>query len=71
VTDHQHGGNSAPTGGVELVKVPFGMSAPGQPPKGYPTGPGIDMYGDPVEVAHEDPDQRTGEVNEIPPPDPA
>jgi len=26
-------------------QVQVGQSVPGQPPKGFPTGPGVDMYG--------------------------
>lgn len=47
-------GEATPVGEVahEVIPAPtsndeiqVGQSVPGQPPKGFPTGPGVDMYG--------------------------
>jgi hypothetical protein len=52
-----HEGSVGPVGDLEVTAVPVptsedqiqvGQSVPGQPPKGFPTGPGIDMYGNPL-----------------------
>jgi hypothetical protein len=62
------GGEVGATGAP--AQVEFGQSLPGQPPAGFPTGPDVDMYGNPRPVASEDPSQRTGDINENPPGDP-
>lgn len=64
------GGEVGATGdGPTPTRVEFGQARPGRPPHGFPDGPGLNMYGEPVHYASEDPTQRTGEVDEIPPPD--
>lgn len=66
------GGEIGATGQVS-PPAPYGQAVPGQPPAGFPTsppdGPALDMYGNPVQYASEDPNLRTGDPNEIPPPD--
>jgi hypothetical protein len=69
----QIGGEVGSTGAVATPSAPkrveVGQAIPGQPPAGFPTGGDVDMYGDPIEYAPEDPKMRTGDPNEHPPPD--
>lgn len=84
MSDQQPGGAARPAGEVTVEHQPaeaaqpaqpaqaeFGRSLPGQPPAGYPTGPGVDMYGNKVTYADPDPAKRTGDPQEIPPIEPA
>lgn len=65
------GGDVGPTGEPAVpAQVEFGQSLPGQPPAGFPNGPGVDMYGNKITYAPEDPALRTGDPNEVVPGDP-